>query len=138
MLLPAANLHSYSSVRGTCLIVYNMIVQETSYILISAFAGPCRAWPELLGEAHSHTNVTYWLSYLGTPTHFLAIPNVDLILEMLFLLVFAAAAAVTSSTSSVIATYSTSSAFDAGVPTALPVPGNYSGPLRPQIHFSPP
>jgi beta-fructofuranosidase len=24
------------------------------------------------------------------------------------------------------------------VPTGTPVPGNYSGPLRPQVHFSPP
>ena len=24
------------------------------------------------------------------------------------------------------------------VPTGLPIPGNYTGPLRPQIHFSPP
>jgi beta-fructofuranosidase len=33
---------------------------------------------------------------------------------------------------------STSSVFDAGVPTAAPVPGDYTGALRPQIHFSPP
>ncbi len=33
---------------------------------------------------------------------------------------------------------STSTIFDGGVPTAVPVPGNYSGDLRPQIHFSPP
>ncbi|KAI9724812.1 MAG: hypothetical protein M1812_000088 [Candelaria pacifica] len=28
--------------------------------------------------------------------------------------------------------------FDAGVPTGVPVEGNYTGSLRPQIHFSPP
>lgn len=24
------------------------------------------------------------------------------------------------------------------VPTGTPIPGNYTGPLRPQVHFSPP
>lgn len=28
--------------------------------------------------------------------------------------------------------------FDEGVPTNTPVPGDYTGALRPQIHFSPP
>ncbi|KDR77324.1 hypothetical protein GALMADRAFT_442459 [Galerina marginata CBS 339.88] len=32
----------------------------------------------------------------------------------------------------------TSTAFDSGVPTDAPILGDYSGPLRPQIHFSPP
>jgi beta-fructofuranosidase len=49
---------------------------------------------------------------------------------MLFLWAFAAAAAAASTQAS--------SAFDAGVPTSTPVPGNYAGSLRPQIHFSPP
>jgi beta-fructofuranosidase len=33
---------------------------------------------------------------------------------------------------------STTSMFDAGVPMGTPVPGDYTGALRPQIHFSPP
>ncbi|KAF2091127.1 glycoside hydrolase family 32 protein [Saccharata proteae CBS 121410] len=33
---------------------------------------------------------------------------------------------------------STSTYVEPGVPTGTPIPGNYSGPLRPQIHFSPP
>jgi beta-fructofuranosidase len=28
--------------------------------------------------------------------------------------------------------------FDSGIPTDTPIPGNYSGPWRPQGHFSPP
>ena len=135
-MLSAAHLHSYSSGRGTCQIAHDMIIQETSCILISTSAKLCKAWREALWEPPPHTNITYGLSHLVTLTHFLAIPKVDLILEMLFLWVSAAAAAVTS-TSFVIAT-STSSTFDARVPTATPVPGNYSGLLRPQIHFSPP
>ncbi|KAM3068691.1 Invertase [Clarireedia jacksonii] len=33
---------------------------------------------------------------------------------------------------------STTSAFDSDVPTDAPIPGDYSGALRPQIHYSPP
>lgn len=33
---------------------------------------------------------------------------------------------------------STSAYVQAGVPTGKPIPGNYTGALRPQIHFSPP
>jgi len=43
-------------------------------------------------------------------------------------------AAVTSITS----ISSTTSVFGSSVPTDHPVPGIYSGALRPQIHFSPP
>jgi hypothetical protein len=32
----------------------------------------------------------------------------------------------------------TSTVFDEGVPTDRPVPGDYSGVWRPQVHFSPP
>ena len=32
----------------------------------------------------------------------------------------------------------TSTYFQEGVPTGTPVPGNYTGALRPRIHFSPP
>lgn len=32
----------------------------------------------------------------------------------------------------------TTTIFDYGVPTDAPVPGDYTGALRPQIHFSPP
>lgn len=49
---------------------------------------------------------------------------------MLFLLIFAAIAAAASTTSS--------TSFDSGVPTDTPIPGDYTGALRPQIHFSPP
>ncbi|KAG8629785.1 hypothetical protein KVT40_001404 [Elsinoe batatas] len=34
--------------------------------------------------------------------------------------------------------YSTVSATSTVVPTGTPVPGNYDGPLRPRVHFSPP
>jgi sucrose-6-phosphate hydrolase SacC (GH32 family) len=33
---------------------------------------------------------------------------------------------------------STTSAFDSDVPTDAPIPGDYTGALRPQIHYSPP
>ncbi len=33
---------------------------------------------------------------------------------------------------------STSPYVEAGVPTGTPIPGDYSGALRPQIHYSPP
>jgi beta-fructofuranosidase len=52
---------------------------------------------------------------------------------MLLLCAFGAIAAIAVASPS-----QTSSAFDSGVPTGTPVPGNYSGSLRPQIHFSPP
>ena len=32
----------------------------------------------------------------------------------------------------------TSTYVESAVPTGTPVPGDYTGPLRPQIHFSPP
>ena len=33
---------------------------------------------------------------------------------------------------------STSSYVESTVPTGTPIPGDYSGALRPQIHYSPP
>jgi beta-fructofuranosidase len=36
------------------------------------------------------------------------------------------------------AQFASSTYVEPTVPTGTPVPGNYSGPLRPQIHFSPP
>ncbi|ORY25089.1 glycosyl hydrolase [Naematelia encephala] len=33
---------------------------------------------------------------------------------------------------------STSEYVESGLPTGTPIPGDYSGPLRPQVHFSPP
>jgi sucrose-6-phosphate hydrolase SacC (GH32 family) len=53
---------------------------------------------------------------------------------MLLAFVFAAVAAAASNSSTPTAT----PIFDSGVPTNAPVPGNYTGALRPQIHFSPP
>ena len=53
---------------------------------------------------------------------------------MLLALIFAAVAATTSNTSAPAST----EIFDSGVPTNEPVSGNYTGALRPQIHFSPP
>ena len=35
-------------------------------------------------------------------------------------------------------TESTSTYSESNVPTGTPLPGNYGGPLRPQVHFSPP
>lgn len=32
----------------------------------------------------------------------------------------------------------TSTFFSPGVPTDAPIPGNYTGPYRPRVHFSPP
>lgn len=40
--------------------------------------------------------------------------------------------------SSVLAQSSTSLYVEAGVPTTTPIAGDYSGALRPQIHYSPP
>jgi beta-fructofuranosidase len=61
-------------------------------------------------------------------------------MKMLKTLLFLAAAvraqtamSLTSST-----TVATSTMFDEGVPTDQPVPGDYSGAWRPQVHFSPP
>lgn len=51
-------------------------------------------------------------------------------------LIFAALAAAQSSNSSMPSP--TTSAFDSGVPTDAPVVGDYTGALRPQVHFSPP
>ncbi|KAK3076103.1 hypothetical protein LTS18_013914, partial [Coniosporium uncinatum] len=31
-----------------------------------------------------------------------------------------------------------STSSEPSIPTGTPVPGNYDGPLRPQVHFSPP
>ena len=55
---------------------------------------------------------------------------------MLWALVFAAAAAAAATSN--VSTPATTPVFDNGVPTNAPVPGNYTGALRPQIHFSPP
>jgi len=55
---------------------------------------------------------------------------------MLFLgLAFAALAVAQNSSTALVPS---TTAFDAGVPTDAPVPGDYSGKWRPQIHFSPP
>ena len=54
--------------------------------------------------------------------------------KVLLAFVFAAVAAAASNSSAPTAT----PIFDNGVPTNAPVPGNYAGALRPQIHFSPP
>jgi hypothetical protein len=56
---------------------------------------------------------------------------------MLSALVFAVVAAAQATTNSSMPS-ATSTTFDAGVPTDAPVPGNYTGALRPQVHFSPP
>lgn len=32
----------------------------------------------------------------------------------------------------------TTTYFAPGIPTDQPIPGNYDGPYRPQVHFSPP
>jgi len=51
----------------------------------------------------------------------------------------AAAAGALSLLSFVTAQNATATTFsNPAVPTGTPVPGNYTGPLRPQIHFSPP
>ena len=39
---------------------------------------------------------------------------------------------------SVIAQSASSTYVEPTVPTGIPIAGNYTGPLRPQIHFSPP
>ena len=53
---------------------------------------------------------------------------------MLLAFVFAVVAAAASNSSTLSAT----PVFDSGVPTNAPIPGDYTGALRPQIHFSPP
>lgn len=55
-------------------------------------------------------------------------------LMMLFAVFFAALAVAQNSSMPT----STSTMFDAGVPTNMPVPGDYNGAWRPQVHFSPP
>jgi beta-fructofuranosidase len=52
----------------------------------------------------------------------------------------AASASSTSSTQAqvLLTTASAASHTESGVPTDTPVPGDYTGPLRPQVHFSPP
>lgn len=45
---------------------------------------------------------------------------------------------VQASSSTPQARNSTASYVESTVPTGTPIAGNYSGPLRPQIHFSPP
>lgn len=62
---------------------------------------------------------------------------------MFFSLIAAAASVLLCSvsaqgTSSVSPQSSTSVYARPDVPTGTPIPGNYTGPLRPQIHFSPP
>ncbi|KAI0351869.1 hypothetical protein OH77DRAFT_1410245 [Trametes cingulata] len=52
-----------------------------------------------------------------------------------FSLLLATTAALLTTT---LAQSSTSTYVEPGVPTGTPVPGNYTGPFRPQIHFSPP
>ena len=32
----------------------------------------------------------------------------------------------------------TTTYFEKGVPTDTPIPGDYNGPYRPQVHYSPP
>lgn len=53
-------------------------------------------------------------------------------------LLVATALAQGSSSATVSASATTSSYSETAVPTGKPIPGNYTGPLRPQIHFSPP
>jgi len=55
---------------------------------------------------------------------------------MLWKLCFVALAAAQSTTNS--STSTTTSIFNQDVPTGTPVPGDYAGALRPQVHFSPP
>jgi hypothetical protein len=55
---------------------------------------------------------------------------------MFFTFLFAIAAAAASTNSSIPSP--TSTAFNSGVPTDAPIPGDYTGALRPQVHFSPP
>ena len=40
--------------------------------------------------------------------------------------------------SSIQAQNASSTYIEPEIPTGTPIPGDYSGPLRPQIHFSPP
>lgn len=56
---------------------------------------------------------------------------------MLFLGLAFATLAFAQNPSSLLTPPSTT-AFDAGVPTDAPVPGDYNGQWRPQLHFSPP
>ena len=57
---------------------------------------------------------------------------------MLWTVFFAALAAAQGQNASSSMPTATSVTFDEGVPTDAPVPGDYTGALRPQIHFSPP
>lgn len=57
---------------------------------------------------------------------------------MLLTFLFAALAAAQGSTTNSSMPTATTTSFDEGVPTDAPVPGDYSGALRPQVHFSPP
>jgi hypothetical protein len=57
---------------------------------------------------------------------------------MLWTVLFIGLAAAQGSTSNSSMPTSTTTTFDEGVPTNAPVPGDYSGALRPQIHYSPP
>ncbi|KAI6710670.1 hypothetical protein JHW43_006784 [Diplocarpon mali] len=59
------------------------------------------------------------------------------ITTMLFLGLALASLAIAQNLSSVIPSTSTA-VFDNGVPSDAPIPGNYNGKWRPQIHFSPP
>lgn len=59
--------------------------------------------------------------------------------NMLFSMSFGAVAVAASCSSfNTITSSSTSTTFDSGVPTSVAVSGDYTGALRPQIHFSPP
>lgn len=46
--------------------------------------------------------------------------------------------AVVSSTGTAVRPGSSSTYTETGVPTGTPIPGNYTGSLRPQVHYSPP
>lgn len=57
---------------------------------------------------------------------------------MLFPLILGIATAVAAASTNSTTAIATSTAFDSGVPTDAPVPGDYTGAWRPQIHYSPP
>ncbi|KAL2074502.1 hypothetical protein VTL71DRAFT_8280 [Oculimacula yallundae] len=57
---------------------------------------------------------------------------------IMLLLALACAAFAVAQNSSTALPPSTTTAFDAGVPTNAAIPGDYNGKWRPQVHFSPP
>ncbi|KAG4436342.1 hypothetical protein IFR05_008163 [Cadophora sp. M221] len=63
-------------------------------------------------------------------------PSQPISIVMLFLGLAFAALAVAQNSSSALPPSTTT--FDAGVPTDAPIPGDYNGQWRPQVHFSPP